>query len=239
MLLPSGELSPAAVKTGAVAVLMAVWWITEAIPIPATALLPIALFPILGIMESSTATTPYANHLIYLFLGGFFIAVTMEKWNLHRRIALRTILLVGISPGKIILGFMLATAFLSMWISNTATAMMMVPIALAVIKQTTEFIEKNGMKGINTSPGEFKFGTALMLGIAYSASIGGVATIIGTPPNTFLVGFIENNYDQQISFASWMAVGLPLCAVMLTLSCKSRTAPGNKRTARRQKADIR
>ncbi|MBN1407354.1 MAG: DASS family sodium-coupled anion symporter [Calditrichaceae bacterium] len=212
------DISSSAINVAAVAVLMATWWITEAIPIPATALLPIALFPVLGVMKAAEATTQYANHLIFLFLGGFFIAVTMEKWRLHTRIALHTIKLIGVGPSRIILGFMLATAFLSMWISNTATAMMMLPIAMAVVNQATDFIKKNNIENIDTRPSHFRFGTALMLGIAYAASIGGVATIIGTPPNTIMVGFIEKAYDQQISFASWMAIGLPLAVLMLILT---------------------
>ena len=214
--LPSG-MKPEALKVAAVVALMAVWWVTEAIPIPATSLLPIALFPLLKVMSSPQATAPYANHLIYLFLGGFFIAMTMERWNLHKRIALQTIRLVGTSPTRIILGFMLATGFLSMWISNTATAMMMVPIALAVIGQAAQVIKDSGEKGIDLRPGHFNFGMALMLGIAYSASIGGVGTIIGTPPNTIFVGVVEKTFGVQISFAEWMAVGVPLSAVMLLI----------------------
>ena len=217
MPLPEG-MSPAARRVAAVAALMAIWWITEAAPLAATALLPAALFPAMGIMKASEATAPYANHLIFLFLGGFFIAVTMEKWNLHKRIALFTIRLVGTGPDRIILGFMVATAFLSMWISNTATAMMMVPIGMAVIRQVTscdEYGGESGVAGPFAAPG---FGTALMLAIAYSASIGGVATLIGTPPNVIFAGFIESTYGRSVSFLSWMAVGLPLAVVMLAFT---------------------
>lgn len=217
MPLPVG-MNPAARKVAAVAVLMAVWWITEAAPLAATALLPAALFPALGIMKASEATAPYANHLIFLFLGGFFIAVTMEKWNLHKRVALFTIRLVGTGTDRIILGFMIATAFLSMWISNTATAMMMVPIAMAVINRVTscdEYGSENGAGGEQAAPG---FGAALMLAIAYSASIGGVATLIGTPPNMIFAGFIESTFGRSVSFLSWMAVGLPLAVVMLAFT---------------------
>ena len=215
--LPAG-LKPEGLKVAAVTILMATWWITEAIPIPATALLPIGLFPALNVMKSGAATAPYANHLIFLFLGGFFIAIAMEKWKLHRRIALHTIRLVGTSSSRIILGFMIATAFLSMWISNTATTMMMMPIGLSVINKTVEHIKKHNVKGIDTTPTQFRFGSALMLGIAYAASIGGVATIIGTPPNTILVGFIEKLYHQQVSFSLWMAFGVPLAVIMLAIS---------------------
>jgi sodium-dependent dicarboxylate transporter 2/3/5 len=219
ILIPTpANMSAPAIRVAAVAVLMATWWITEAIPIPATALLPIALFPTLGVMKASESTLQYANHLIFLFLGGFFIAITMEKWHLHTRIALHTIKIVGVGPSRIILGFMLATAFLSMWISNTATAMMMLPIAMAVVNQAADFIRQNNTEGIDTRPSHFRFGTALMLGIAYAASIGGVATIIGTPPNTILAGFIEKTYGQPVSFATWMLLGVPLASIMLILA---------------------
>ena len=202
-------------KVAAVAVLMAVWWVSEAIPIPATALLPIVLFPFLSVMKTQQVTAAYANHLIYLFMGGFLIAATMEKWQLHRRIALQTIRLVGVSPRRIILGFMLATAFLSMWISNTATAMMMMTIGLAVINQSKALLQAQGQYA-NGQP--FPFGTALMLGIAYAASIGGVATLIGTPPNAILVGIVEKTYGINISFSDWMMFGLPLSMIMLALA---------------------
>ena len=214
---PEG-ISPEALKVASVVLLMAIWWITEAIPLAATALLPVALFPSLGVMKASEASAPYANHLIFLFLGGFFIAVTMEKWNLHRRVALYTIRAVGTSPDRIILGFMVASAFLSMWISNTATTMMMVPIGLAVIGQAAESLKTGGKGDIDLSPTRFRFGTSLMLGIAYASSIGGVGTLIGTPPNVFLAGFIESTFGVQISFAKWMVVGVPLAVVMVFLT---------------------
>ena len=217
LLLPLPEgMKPEALKVAAVTVLMAVWWITEAIPLPATSLLPIALFPLLGIMKSKAATAPYANHLIYLFMGGFFIAVTMEKWNLHKRVAMHIVNLVGTSPSRIILGFMIATSFLSMWVSNTATAMMMVPIGLAVIKKTAE--EAGQKKRESGVPLSDNFGISLMLGIAYSASIGGVATIIGTPPNVVMVGMLDKMYNQSISFFDWMLFGVPLAVIMIAIS---------------------
>lgn len=194
-------------QVAAIAILMATFWMTEAIPIPATALIPIVLFPFMGIMPTSKVTLSYGNHLIFLFMGGFLIAVTIEKWHLHKRIALHTILLVGVSSNQIILGFMLATAFLSAWISNTATAMMMVTIGIAVIKQA----QKNNSE-LNQQSG---FATALMLGIAYSASIGGVATLIGTPPNAILAGIIESSFNYTIGFAQWMKFGVPLSLCML------------------------
>lgn len=210
---PNG-LSDAGMAVAAVAALMAVWWVSEAVPIPATALLPIALFPFLGVMKTQQVTGAYANHLIYLFMGGFLIAVTMEKWQLHKRIALHTIKLVGVSPKRIVLGFMLATAFLSMWISNTATAMMMVTIGLALIRQVRESLPTEAQNDVTTFP----FATALMLGIAYAASIGGVATLIGTPPNAILAGVVEKTYGISIGFADWMLFALPLSILMLLLT---------------------
>ena len=215
LILPTPQnMPPAALSVGAVATLMAIWWITEAIPLAATALLPIVLFPVLGVMSTATTTTAYANHLVYLFMGGFLIAMAMQKWNLHKRIALHIIHRVGDSPSRIILGFMIATAFLSMWISNTATAMMMLPIALAVISQLTP----NKLPTKNVSEKKPAFGIALMLSIAYAASIGGVATLIGTPPNAILAGVVESMYGQRISFAAWMGFGVPLSLVMLGIA---------------------
>jgi len=192
-------------RTAAVAILMAVWWMTEAIPIPATALLPLALFPMLGVLEAGNAATPYANELIFLFMGGFLLAVTMEKWGLHKRIALRIMRLVGTSPNRLVLGFMLATAFLSMWISNTATAAMMLPIAIAV----------GEMFRPSDHEGTYEFGVALMLGVAYAASIGGISTLIGTPPNAILAGAANEILGVQIGFMQWMGVGVPVALVML------------------------
>ncbi|MCO4757165.1 MAG: DASS family sodium-coupled anion symporter [Oceanospirillaceae bacterium] len=215
--LPEG-LTPEALKVAAIAALMATWWITEAIPIPATSLLPVALYPTLGIMKSAQATPSYANHLIFLFMGGFLIAIAMERWNLHKRVALHTIRMVGVGPDRIVLGFMIATAFLSMWVSNTATTMMMVPIGLAIINQTAASLSTNPIDGIDTRPQHFKFGISLMLGIAFAASIGGVGTLIGTPPNTVLAGMAENIYGHSIGFAQWMSFGVPLAIVMLAVA---------------------
>ncbi len=214
--LPAG-MQAEALRAGAVAVLMAVFWITEAIPIPATALLPILLYPLLGIQDGSTVTGAYANHLIYLFLGGFLIAVTIEKWGLHRRIALYTIRLAGVTPARITLGFMIATAFLSMWISNTATTMMMVTIGLAVLKQLQINLQLRGGSDGPDGAGLTVFGTGLMLSIGYAASIGGIATLIGTPPNAILAGVLENTYGYSISFLSWMLYALPFSLIMLLI----------------------
>ena len=213
MPLPGGMPAPA-LKMAAVVSLMAVWWSTEATPIAATALLPIVLLPMLGVMSTAQTTLSYANHLIYLFMGGFLIAVTIQKWQLHRRIAMHTIRLVGISPNRVILGFMVATAFLSMWISNTATTMMMLPIGLAVISQLNA-LYRDQPGAVDNLQHDRHFGIALMLGIAYSASIGGVATLIGTPPNAILAGMAEQTYGLSISFVDWMIFGLPLSLLML------------------------
>jgi sodium-dependent dicarboxylate transporter 2/3/5 len=248
LLLPPPEgMSAQGMHVAAVAVLMAVWWLSEAIPIPATALLPIALFPLLGVMDGGDVTRSYANHLIYLFLGGFMIAVAMQRWNLHHRIALHTIRMVGVTPDRIMLGFMVATAFLSMWISNTATTMMMMTIGVAVLDEIGADIRQSG-GNIDTRPGHFMFGTALMLGIGYAASIGGVATLIGTPPNAIFAGVVEKTYGYSISFTDWMAFGLPLSVVMLfvtwyyltRLVFRSEIAevPGGRATIRRQLAEL-
>ncbi|NLB26472.1 MAG: SLC13/DASS family transporter, partial [Bacteroidales bacterium] len=162
----------------AIALLMSLWWITEAIPLAATALLPVALFPLFGIVDGKTVSSIYFNHVIFLFIGGFLMALAMERWNLHRRIALKILILFGISPGRILMGFMLATAFLSMWMSNTATAMMILPIALSIIIKLEEDLGKQKTH---------KYFTGLLLSIAYSASIGGIATLVGTPPNLSFV----------------------------------------------------
>ena len=192
----------------AVIVLMAGWWMTEAIPIPVTAFLPLVLFPILKITDASEVSPVFADKSIFLFLGGFIIALSMQKWNLHKRIALNIILLIGTSGPRIILGFMLATAFLSMWISNTATTMMMISIAIAVFEGLKEFVgdQEDEQKKIG------KFGTAMMLAIAYSASIGGVGTLIGTPSNIIFIGIYKEFYPNaaEIGFVQWMMVGLPL-----------------------------
>jgi len=197
-------------RMAAVAVLMAVWWITEAIPIPATALLPVALFPLLGIMKGKTVAATYFNHIIFLFIGGFIVALAMQKWNLHRRIALKMIQMIGASPRRILLGFMLATAFLSMWISNTATTMMMVPIALAII---IKLRESSGRK-------MQRFSVVLLIGIAYAASIGGIATLIGTPPNLSFSRIFAIYFPQapEITFATWFLFGLPCSLLFLAVA---------------------
>lgn len=207
-------MEPAAQKMAAVALLMATWWMTEAVPIPATSLLPIPLFPLLGIMHTKKAAAPYASHLIFLFMGGFLIALAMQRWNLHRRIAMNIVKIVGFSPSRLILGFMVATGALSAFVSNTATAVMMMPIGLAIIAHVVAEGKREGLDKIHDFS-NFNFGLNLMLGIAYSASIGGIATLIGTPPNTVLAGYLQKTYGYEISFAGWMMVGVPLVCIMI------------------------
>ncbi|MQA91349.1 MAG: DASS family sodium-coupled anion symporter [Gemmatimonas sp.] len=209
LILPAPEgLPPEGWRMAAVGVLMAIWWMTEAIHISATALLPLVLFPMLGILTMSSAAEPYANELIFLFMGGFFIAFAMERWALHRRLALAIVSAVGTSPRRLVLGFMLATAFLSMWISNTAATAMMLPIGLALGEMFRPADQE----------GPFEFGIALMLGTAYAASIGGAATLIGTPPNAVMAGAASEMLGIQIGFVEWMRVGVPVAAIMLPIA---------------------
>lgn len=202
-------LSPEGQRMLAVAALMAFWWVTEAVNISVTALLPLVLFPVLGIADAQQAASPYANHLIFLFMGGFMIAIGIQRWNLHKRISLLTIRLIGFSQSKLLLGFMVSTAFLSMWISNTASTMIMVPIAMAVLDRTGQ----NSGDSVKISG----FGTALMLGTAYSASVGGIATLIGTPPNLILANTLETMYGYRINFSDWLIVGVPIMVIFLPL----------------------
>ena len=197
-------------RLAAVALLMAVWWVSDAIPLFATALLPLILFPILGIMAGRQAAPIYFNSTIVLFIGGFMIALTMERWNLHKRIALGIIHAVGGGPARIVLGFMLAAAFLSMWISNTATAVMMVPIGLAMVLQLEAEFDKDKTH---------TFSVGLMLGIAYSCSIGGLTTLVGTPPNLSLVRIFQILFPDapHIAFGQWLIMALPIGAVMLVM----------------------
>ena len=190
---------------------IAIWWITEAIPIAATSLLPIILFPLSGALPLDDTTSSFGHRFVFLYLGGFILALAIQKWNLHKRIALNIIKVIGTNVQKIILGFMVATAFLSMWISNTATAVMMLPIGIAIIKQ---------MKDLKNSPEDENliFGKALMLSIAYSASIGGIATLIGTPPNLVFAGIIQEVYNIEISFLKWFQFGFPISILLLAIS---------------------
>ncbi|MEM9016573.1 MAG: SLC13 family permease, partial [Verrucomicrobiota bacterium] len=212
-----GDLDPNNALVGrmaAIALLMAFWWISDAIPLAATSLVPLILFPLLGILKGREIAPVYVNYIIFLFLGGFLIALAMERWNLHRRIALKIVSVVGSQPTRLVLGFMVATAFLSMWISNTATAIMMLAIGLAVIRQTEATFGKEDTANLSVS---------LLLGIAYGASIGGIATLVGTPPNLALVRLFELSFPQaaeagfHFSFGQWMLFGLPLTLTMLVL----------------------
>ncbi|MDX2436858.1 MAG: SLC13 family permease [Acidobacteriota bacterium] len=201
---------PEVTRMAAVAVLMATWWITDAIPLSATALLPLVLYPVLGIMKTRDCAPIYVNSTIFLFIGGFMIAVTMEKWGLHKRIALWIIRRIGGGPSRIILGFMIAAAFLSMWISNTATAIMMVPIAMAIILQLEERFGHSACH---------PFTVALLLGIAYACSLGGMATLVGTPPNLSFARIFEITFPnaEPIAFGQWLVMALPITIVMLTI----------------------
>jgi sodium-dependent dicarboxylate transporter 2/3/5 len=211
LLLTSPTADPQLNQVLGIATWMIVWWVAEVIPIYVTALLPMVLFPTLGIYTVKETFIPYANPIIFLFLGGFVIALAMEERKLHIRMALQIIKFTGTKPRGIILGFMLATAFLSMWISNTATAVMMLPIALSVI----QLLKKQG----NTNENEFnKFALALLLSIAYSANIGGTMTLVGTPPNVVFAGLFEERYGLEVGFGKWMLVGIPT-GIILLLSC--------------------
>ncbi|MCZ0814009.1 DASS family sodium-coupled anion symporter [Roseovarius sp. EGI FJ00037] len=194
----------------AITLWMVIWWLSEALPIPATALLPLVLMPALGVQDMSATAMRYANPLIFLFLGGFLLAAAMQRVGLHRRIALRIVSIAGTAPNRIVLGFMLATAFLSMWISNTATTIMMFTVALSVIDFVSRQSRDDGLVR--------NFGVALMLAIAYSASIGGVGTLIGSPPNAMLASFVQQSYGIEVSFARWMMIGLPVVIVMLPVT---------------------
>jgi sodium-dependent dicarboxylate transporter 2/3/5 len=238
-LLPADPgLSTAARTTAAVAVLVAVWWMTEALPLSATALIPIVAFPLLGVLEVGDATAPYASPTVFLFMGGFMIALAMQKWNLHRRIALLTMRAIGTKPRQLILGVMVATAFLSMWVSNTATTLMMLPIGLSVLAMvkaepsaTPAGADAGGAVATATGPGGAdagaeetdtdvaNFRVCLMLAIAYAATIGGLSTLIGSPPNLIMAGFVEQNYpDVTIDFLGWMMVGTPIAVIFLIVA---------------------
>ena len=203
---------PLAWRAAAVGALMAVWWVTEAIPIAATALLPIVLFPVLGVSTVAAATAPYANPAIYLFLGGFLIAMALEGCGLHRRMALAVLGVAGTRPANLIFGFMGATAFISMWVSNSATVVMMLPMATSIMA-----LARGGTQpSAGAAPRHFE--VALLLGIAYAGNIGGLGTLIGTPPNALLAGFMSESYGVQIGFMQWMLLGVPIVALSLPVA---------------------
>ena len=237
LLVPVGEdaLTEGGRATAAVAVLMAVWWVGETLPLAVTSLLPIVLLPLTGALELEETTAAYGNPLLFLFLGGFILALAMQRWGLHRRVALLTIRAVGTEPRRMVGGFMLASAGLSMWVSNTATTVMMLPIGVSVVALVAARVgsgeavmqpDAASGSGPDVRPGEPiseqsptpNLAVGLMLGIAYAASIGSVATLIGTPPNTFLAGFLLQTYDIDLGFGQWMLMGLPLALVFLTLA---------------------
>ncbi len=256
-----------------VAVLMGIWWMTEAIDLPATALLPLVLFSVFSVDQFSSVSSSYASPIIFLFMGGFILALSMQKWNLHTRIALSIILLVGTSPRRLILGFMIATGFLSMWVSNTATAVMMLPVGMSVLQLVAKLVDKEnssnswyqkeeitkahgGIMGNIVHKGKditqviqekttiyrTNFSICLMLGIAYSASIGSLGTLIGTPPNALLAGYMKTAFNIEIDFAQWMVFGTPLAFIMLILAwllltyvifpLKIKEIPGGKEVIR-------
>jgi sodium-dependent dicarboxylate transporter 2/3/5 len=201
---------PAVTNTLAVAILMALWWVTEVVPLAITSLLPVVLFPALGVMDGRDVSATYFNHVIFLFIGGFLVALAIQKWHLHKRIALYILRLIGSSPARILLGFMFATAFLSMWISNTATAMLMVPILLSIIAKLEEI---NGHERVK------HFAVGLLLCIAYSASIGGIATLVGTPPNLSFARIFYIYFPEapEISFATWFFYAFPITVLLFVI----------------------
>jgi len=205
---PVEFISPEADKILGVALWMIIWWITEVVSISVTALVPLTFFPLLGIMSIKEVAPYYGHPIVFLFFGGFIMALALEKVNLHRRIALNIINRTGTHPDRVILGFLISTAFLSMWISNTATTVVMLPIAYSVIQLMSK-------DGDGFTSGDRGFALSLMLGIAYSANVGGIATIIGTPPNIVLAGFMESEYGYSISFLRWMMIGVPFAILMI------------------------
>jgi len=221
--------------TAAVAVLMATWWMTEAIPLSATALLPIVALPVLGVATVADSTAPYANPIVFLFLGGFLIAIAMQKWGLHRRIALLTLRAFGTHPRRIVLGMMVSTAFLSMWVSNTATTLMMLPIAMSVLTLVVDRVgsgsgadlagQQDAVADSTTSiadavsdPAVRTFGVGLILSVAWAASIGGLATLLGSPPNAIVAGYVADELGGDVGFLQWMVLGVPLSAVFIVVA---------------------
>lgn len=232
--LGAADLSHDARVVAAVGTLMAIWWMSEAIPLSATSLLPIVLLPVLTEGSVAQATAPYANPIVFLFLGGFLIAIAMQKVNLHRRIALMTLRAVGTHPRQIVLGMMISTASLSMWVSNTATTLMMLPIALSVLALVVESSRSGGaaqadelreglaagqaVSELVTDPNVRTFGVALVLSIAWSSSIGGLGTLLGSPPNAIVAGYIATELGRTVGFGEWMMLALPLVVVFLGLA---------------------
>lgn len=205
-------ISPEGWKVIGLAIFMLTWWISEAVPIAVTSLLPMLLLPMMGVQKLADAAAPYSNPVVYLFMGGFVIALAMERWNLHRRIALNIVRMTGTNADGILLGFYLSTALISMWISNTATAIMMLPIALSVIDLLQRKVKSHQTAGMQ------RFSIAMMLGIAYASSIGGMATIIGTPPNVVFAGYMQEAHGIEVSFAEWFIIGFPFALILLIIA---------------------
>ena len=201
---------PEATRMLAVALLMAVWWMTEVVSLSVTAFLPVILFPLLGIMDGKAVSSEYFNHIIFLFIGGFLIAISMQKWNFHKRIALKLLVITGTSPTRILLGFMVASYVLSMWISNTATTMMMLPILLSVLSQLDELYGKDNVT---------KFGVGALLAMGYSSSVGGIATLIGTPPNPIFLRIYQMYFPDgtEVTFANWFIYAFPLSVITFVI----------------------
>ena len=204
---PEGGLTVEGWRTAGAAAMMAIFWITEPIPIPATALLPLVLFPALGLGDIRETAAPFGNPIIFLFLGGFIIALAMQRWGLHRRVAISLIAAVGAKPSRIVAGFLLSSALISMWVSNTATALMMLPIAMSVV----HLLPAAAGEGSTAA----RFGTALLLAVAYGATTGGMATPIGTPPNALLAAYVSDIYGFELGFGRWMLLGVPVMLVAL------------------------
>jgi sodium-dependent dicarboxylate transporter 2/3/5 len=222
---------------------VATWWITEAIPIPVTSLLPVALLPLTGALEGDAVVAAYGNDIIFLFLGGFSLAIAMEKWNLHQRIALSIVAAIGTSPRRIVLGFMVATAFLSMWVSNTAATMMMIPVGLAVVYQASR-----SLRGGEFADDLPRFEKSVIFGIGYAATIGGLGTLIGTPPLAVLAATTGELFGESVSFGGWMVFGVPLAALLLALAwfyltgvklrVRFRQLPGGREIIREERRSL-
>lgn len=245
-------MAPAARATAAIGVLMVVLWITEGLPLAATSLLPLLLFPLTGVLSFEKAAAPYADRFIFLFLGGFMLALAISRWGLDRRLALLTVLAVGVQPRRLVAGFMVACGFISLWISNTATAAMMLPLGTSVVRLLGERLgiaaDQHAHQREHPAQADFRrFSACLMLGIAYAASIGGVGTLIGTPPNAFLAAFMHRR-GHPIGFADWMILGIPLATVYLLAAwliltrvvfpVRMRELPGGRELIRREFAKL-
>lgn len=211
LFLPFDLITPEIDRVVAIALWMIVWWITETVSISVTALIPLAIFPLLGISDITSVASNYANPIVYLFFGGFVIALALEKVHLHKRIALSILKITGTKANGIVLGFMIATGLMSMWISNTASTVVMLPIAVSVIQLLIN--DEDGF-----TKGDRNFALSIMLGIAFGANIGGMATLIGTPPNSVMLAFLNENYNIDIGFFQWMQMGVPFSIVLMTIA---------------------